>query len=114
MLLAIRLLLTPSAKKKNPRVSYWAQRQTGHPSLFGLMQLVADKALFLGWVFLRQRDSLRVMAAWAALFHLNPVVALPHGLIEDTVFVVCRKTLGFLADCAYNEHSKCGDNHNDR
>jgi len=71
---------------------------------------VTDKALFLGWVLLGQRDSLRVMADWALLFRLNPVVALLHGLIKWAVFVIGSNTLGFLADRTHDKHNESGDN----
>ena len=75
-------------------------------SLLGGTWFVADQALFLGGMFFRERNGLRVMAGRAALFRFDPVLALPRGFVEGAVLVIEGDSLGLLAGGAQDEQNE--------
>ena len=65
---------------------------------------MTDQALFLWRVFSGQRNSLRVVTNYAALFNLYSVVTFLHSLIKGSMFVVRGDLLSFFMGGTHNEN----------
>ncbi len=74
---------------------------------------MANQALFLRRVFLRQRNSLRVVANDATLFRLTPILTFFHGLIKGLMLVIERDWLCLLTGGAHDEHYDHSHDNND-
>ncbi len=71
---------------------------------------MADQALFLGRMLLRQGFGLGVVAGDAAFLRIAPVPPLFEGFVKDPVIVVSRNSLGLLPGSTHDEDGKEDDN----